>query len=85
MSGQMRHRAGLGRVDSFGACPKRLVLHLDELGGLAGNRQGFRNHQHDALADEAHAIEGQRVVRRHEDGLSVAIGQGYVGRTDCER
>ena len=45
----------------------------------------FRHHKHDALADETHAIEGKRVVRRHEDGLSVAVGQGYVGRTDCER
>ena len=79
------HRAGLGRVDAFGTGRKHLVLHLDEFGGLPGGRQGFRNHKHDALADETHAIEGKRVVRRHEDGLSVAVGQGYVGRTDCER
>ena len=78
-------RAGLGCVDPFGAGRKHLVLHLDEFGGLPGGRQGFRNHEHDALADETHPIEGKRVVGRHEDGLSVTVGQGYVGRTDCER
>ena len=78
-------RARLGRVDAFGTGRKHLVLDLDEFGGLPRRRQGFRHHKHDALADETHAIQGKRVVRRHEDGLSVAVGQGYVGRTDCER
>ena len=49
-----------------------------------GQSPGFPQPPARPLADEAHPIEGKWVVRRHEDGLSVAIGQGDVGRTDCE-
>src|SRR6185436_4280508 len=60
------------------------VLYLDALGGFPGGRQGFRDRNRDALTDKTHAIEGKRVVWSDEDGLPAAVGQGYIGRTDCE-
>ena len=55
MSGSSARRASV-----FGA--QRLVVDLDELGGVARELAGLRDDDRDRVADEAHPADGERVV-----------------------
>ena len=74
--GRVRRRARGGRRRSTG---ERLVVDLDELGGVAGELARLGDDDRDRVADEADAADGERVVldlragRRRE--LEERVGQ----------
>ena len=45
---------------------QRLVVDLDELGGFACDLRAVGDDERHRVADMAHAIDGQRVARRHD-------------------
>jgi hypothetical protein len=61
---------GLDRILDIAGARQRLVINLDQVGGVACLRRGLGHHQRDPLADEAHLVgrehrpEGAIALRR---------------------
>ena len=68
---------------------QRLVVDLDQLGGLAGDRRAVGDDERHRVADMAHAIDGERVARRHDQrrhrAPGRASGRGRPDRRRCRR
>ena len=70
-----RRRAGLDRVLDRNDRRQRLVIDLDQLGGIARLRQRFGDDEGDAVADRAHLAAGQDRARR-----AVALRSAHILR-----
>ena len=62
-------------VDNGG---QRLVVDLDQLGGILRDRQRLGDHEHDRLADIVHLADGERIIggRHHRP---VAVDENHIG------
>ena len=69
-------RAVLERLLDVGDRTERLVVDLDQLCRVLGERTTLRDDDGDAVALEARLVDGERVVRRHLDVLGDRPGAG---------
>ena len=59
---------------------ERLVVDLDQIGGVLRRECGFRDHHRDRLADIHHALARQRMPVRHQQLAAVAARQRRMAR-----
>ena len=59
---------------------QRLVIDLDELGGVLRERAAVGDHDRDAVAGVARLVDGERPVRRQLDVLGDGPGTGQPAR-----
>ncbi len=67
-------------------CSQRLIVDVDQLGGIQGGGSGLGDHHHHAFSNEAHLVGGKgrpgaRRVQDHEtvEGLHAQVGRGVDG------
>ncbi len=68
---EQQRRVGIGGLAGVGHRGQHLVVDLDAFGAVLGGTDALCHHHRHRLADEAHLVGGQRVMRRGE-GLEVA-------------
>ena len=72
-AGRLRRGDGDHRIE-------RLVVDLDQVGGVLRRERGLRDHHRDRLADIHHALARQRVPVRHHELAAAAARQRRMAR-----
>jgi hypothetical protein len=76
---QLRRAGRLRRLDGDDRI-ERLVVDLDEIGGVLRGERGLGDHHRHRLADIHHALARQRMPVRHHELSAIAAGQRRVAR-----
>ena len=76
-------RAGFHGILDIDHCRQRLVIDLDQFGGILSLRQRFGDDERDALADRAHLVGGENAARRAK-ALRAAHVLGHRRRQAAE-